>query len=297
MKRAVGFSGSIQAFRLFLQVQGLRPHTVSYYCREVERLARRFPGRGPSSIGQADLRVYVLGLSRNLSPKTVREGQLALRRFFRFLVQEGEIRKDPTQGMKLMAFRVTPQPTYSEAEVKQLLLVCNARTLRGVRDAAMVMVLFDAGVPEGELVSMSLPEWNRRRIMVSGKTGVRAVPLGVSSLLALERYVRRWRLDAGPLWWGGKGPLTESGVLQVVRRLCRAGGVTHKGVHGFRRAAAAQMKRLGMNDSDILEVMGWRNITMLRRYTAEVAEELAFAAHERFSPGDALKTGRIQPIA
>jgi hypothetical protein len=48
------------------------------------------------------------------------------------------------------------------------------------------------------------------------------------------------------------------------------------------------MKRLGMNDSDILEVMGWRSIEMLRRYTAAVAEELAQEAHRKFSPGDAL---------
>ena len=112
----------------------------------------------------------------------------------------------------------------------------------------------------------------------------------MAALQALERYTRRCGIDSGLLWRGKKGTLTESGVLQLVRRLCRRSGVTHKGVHGFRRAAAAQMKRLGMNDSDILEVMGWRNITMLRRYTAEVAEELAFATHERFSPGDALRS-------
>ncbi len=52
--------------------------------------------------------------------------------------------------------------------------------------------------------------------------------------------------------------------------------------------AAAQMKRLGMNDSDILEVLGWRSIEMLRRYTATVAEELAHEAHRSYSPGDAL---------
>jgi hypothetical protein len=49
------------------------------------------------------------------------------------------------------------------------------------------------------------------------------------------------------------------------------------------------MKRLGMQDSDILEVMGWKDITMLRRYTAEVADELAAAAHAKYSPGDALR--------
>ena len=53
-----------------------------------------------------------------------------------------------------------------------------------------------------------------------------------------------------------------------------------------------QMKRLGMNDSDILEVMGWRDVTMLRRYIAEVAEDLAFKAHDKFSPGDNLGISR-----
>ncbi len=51
------------------------------------------------------------------------------------------------------------------------------------------------------------------------------------------------------------------------------------------------MKRLGMNDSDILEVFGWRSIEMLRRYTAAVAQDLAHQAHRRYGPGDAVKTG------
>ena len=87
---------------------------------------------------------------------------------------------------------------------------------------------------------------------------------------------------------GKYGPLTRWGVLQLVKRQCAKAEVEHKGVHAFRRAAAAQMKRLGMNDSDILEVMGWKDVTMLRRYTAAVATELAQAAHVRFSPSDSI---------
>ena len=49
------------------------------------------------------------------------------------------------------------------------------------------------------------------------------------------------------------------------------------------------MKRLGMNDSDILEVMVWKDVTMLRRYTSAVAWEIAQSAHDRYSPADTLK--------
>jgi len=290
MHTAVGFPVLIRAFRLALTVEGLRSHTIHNYTRDAERFASQFQDRKPTSISASDIRAYVAMLLDNYSPKTVCEAQIALRRFFRFLVREREIPRDPTSTMKLVRYRVDPQPTYSEAEVKRLLAVCDPRTREGIRDRAMVTVLFDTGTREGELVSMGLPDWDRRVVQVDGKTGIRRVYLGTVALLAIERYARRWGIADGPLWRGKKGPLTGSGTLQLVRRLCHRAGVEHKAVHGFRRAAAAQMKRLGMNDSDILEVMGWKDITMLRRYTAAVAGELAQMAHGRYSPGDGLKT-------
>src|SRR5690349_13378741 len=144
MDTAVGFSGFVRSFRLYLQVEGLRPQTVKNYCFAVEALGRHFPGQTPGSLSSTDLREYIHGLTATRTAKTVREIQLALRRFFRFLVAEREIGPDPMQGMKLMNFRVSPQPTYSEAEVKKLLLVCDPMTREGIRDAAIVTVLFDS---------------------------------------------------------------------------------------------------------------------------------------------------------
>ena len=64
--------------------------------------------------------------------------------------------------------------------------------------------------------------------------------------------------------------------------------IERQSIYAFKRAAAAQMKRLGMSDSDILEVTGWKDAVMLRRYTATVAAELAQNAHARFSPSDSI---------
>ena len=289
MQTAVGFPVLIRAFRLALTVEGLRPHTVYNYTRDAERLATYFQSRTPKSISASDIRAYVVTLQERFAPKSVHEAQLAFRRFFRYLFREGEIRRDPTSDMKLMRYRVNPQPTYTEAEVRRLLAVCEQRTREGVRDRALVTVLFDTGAREGEIVSMGLPDWELRTVRVDGKTGKRQVYLGVAALQSVERYTRRWGIMEGPLWIGKKGQLTGSGILQIIRRLCLRSGVEHKAVHGFRRAAAAQMKRLGMNDSDILEVMGWKDVTMLRRYTSTVAGELAQLAHDRYSPGDALR--------
>ncbi|MDA1257436.1 MAG: tyrosine-type recombinase/integrase [Chloroflexi bacterium] len=289
MVTAVGCSGLVRAFRLALSVEGLKPKTVSDYVREVERIATFLDGQPFDSVTSTDIRAHVADLGARRSAKTVHEAQLALRRFFRFLVQEGEIGSDPTRDVKPVRYRVVPQPIYTDDEIKRLLKACDLQTLNGVRNRAMVTVLFDTGVRAGELVSMQIPDWDRRSVRVDGKTGVRDVPLGVASIQAVERYVRRWKLADGPLWQGKKGPLTGSGVLQLIQRLCERSAVRDKGVHAFRRAAAAQMKRSGMNDSDILEVMGWSSIAMLRRYTAGVAQELAQLAHIRHSPADALR--------
>jgi site-specific recombinase XerD len=287
---ATGFPALIRAFELALTVEGLRPRTIGNYTGDVRRFFTFLGPRTARTVTSADVREWLVSVRESHAPKTVREAQLGLRRFFRFLKDEGEIRKDPTAEIKLVAPKSDPQPTYTEAEVRRLVLVCSPRSREGVRDRALLLTLFDTGVREGELVSMGLPDWERRRALVSGKTGARWVPFGLATLQALDRYTRRWGVDTDPLWRGRKGSLTCSGVLQAVRRLCRDAGVEHKGVHAFRRAAAAQMKRLGMNDSDILEVMGWRSVEMLRRYTATVAEELARAAHRRHSPADALKS-------
>lgn len=220
MQTAVGFPVLIRAFRLALTVEGLRPHTVYNYTRDAERFATYFESRTPKSISASDIRAYVVTLQERFAPKTVHEAQLAFRRFFRYLFREGEIRRDPTSDMKLMRYRVNPQPTYTEAEVRRLLAVCDQRTREGVRDRALVTVLFDTGAREGEIVSMGLPDWELRTVRVDGKTGKRQVYLGVAALQSVERYTRRWGIMEGPLWIGKKGQLTGSGILQIIRRLC-----------------------------------------------------------------------------
>ena len=76
MQTAVGFPVLIRAFRLTLGVEGLRPHTIHNYTRDVERLAAHFEGRDPKSIKALDIRDYVAILQQTRAPKTIHEAQL-----------------------------------------------------------------------------------------------------------------------------------------------------------------------------------------------------------------------------
>ena len=101
--RAAGFPVLLRGFRLALTVEGLRPKTVNNYLRDVERFTEWVGGRSARSISPGDIRAYVATLQEGHAPKTVRDAQLALRRLFRFLVREGELRRDPTSDMKLVS--------------------------------------------------------------------------------------------------------------------------------------------------------------------------------------------------
>ena len=101
MHTAVGYPVLIRGFRLALTVEGLRPHIINNFVRDVERLASHYDGRDPHSITPTDIRAHILMLHERCAAKTVYEAQLALRRFFRFLVREGEIQADPTRDVKL----------------------------------------------------------------------------------------------------------------------------------------------------------------------------------------------------
>lgn len=286
--RALGCNRLFESFELSLKADGLRPHTISCYLRDVRRFWEYAQPEDPKSVTSDQIRKFVTSLKIQLSPKTVHETQMGLRRFFRFLIAEGELTADPSRPVRLTKFRVTPQPTYTLDEVKKLLSSCRVSTKEGVRNHAIISVLFDTGVRESELVSMAIPDWDTSTVWVDGKTGQRLIPLGTNALRSIDRYARKWNVSNGDLWMGKYGPLTRWGIVQLIQRQCAKASVEHKGVHAFRRAAAAQMKRLGMNDSDILEVMGWKDVLMLRRYTAAVSSELAGKAHRRYSPSDSL---------
>ena len=288
MFKGTGYSGVLYGFRLSLEVAGLRPTTIKNYVTDTRKFLEYYFPMPPHGIQTIHIREYLSFSKTRVSSKTVYEIQLALRKFFRFLLEDGEISINPCEGIKLTRYKTEPQPMYSLEDIKKLLSSCDIKTQNGVRDYAIINVLFDTGMRVGELISMSLPDWKNKLVKVDGKTGVRFVPLGLSSLQVLERYMRKWNVSVEPLWQGKYGALTASGVLQMIERICHRSNVNCLGVHAFRRSSAAHMKRIGMNDTDIMEIMGWNNITMLRRYISSVSFELAQSAHKKFSPADTI---------
>src|SRR5919201_19210 len=167
------------------------------------------------------------------------------------------------------------------------------RTIEAYTDA--VLLLADTGMRRAECVGMTLDDvdLDQRIVWVLGKgRRPRALPIGRKTAQALDRYLRTregHRLaHLSNLWIGRNGPMTPSGIYQVVHDRARAAGLPAMHPHQLRHAFATSWLAEGGNENELMLVAGWKSRIMIDRYTKATAAERARASHARLSPADRL---------
>lgn len=290
--------GRVDSFLDDLRVaRRLAANTLDSYGRDLEALLRFAAARGApvDSLSRDDLEAFVRDrMAAGLAPRTVARLVACIRGFYRFLVRDGQIRIDPAAD--LHAPRAWPAlPKFlSTEEVNRLIEQPDAGTALGLRDRALIELLYATGMRVSELVSVRPADLNLQAgyLTCLGKGGrERLVPMGAPAVAWITRYLRDSRpqlLRGRPGEWlfvNARGTrLGRVGFWKILKKHAREAGLQSSiSPHVIRHSFATHLLERGADLRSIQSLLGHADLSTTQIYT-HIAEARLKAVHEQFHP-------------
>jgi integrase/recombinase XerD len=278
----------IQGYLDFCRIEkGLSFNTIEAYRRDLEELAGYWRTQGAAS--ELDARAaarYMDWLrSRGLDSRSVARRLSALRGFFAWLIREGKLGRDPTEGLKgPRGWRKLPH-YLTLAQIEALLEAPDGKTPKGLRDRAMIHLLYASGLRVSELCQLQLSDLNDELgvVRVLGKGGKqRLIPVGRAALEALGAYLKQGRPQllgrrSSPyLFVTARGkPMTRQGFWKALaRHALRAGLPQRVWPHAVRHSFATHLLEGGADLRSVQAMLGHADISTTQIYTHVVRSRL-----------------------
>lgn len=299
---------ALDSYLQHLRVErALSPNTVMAYGRDLGKLVLHADGLGITELSGLDLGLisgWIRELSRaGLGPRSTARHLSAARGFCKFLMREGELRADPTELAARPRFGRKLPRALGEAEMVTLIEAPPADTLRGLRDRAMLSLMYAAGLRVSELISLTLGDVDRARGIVSafgkGKKR-RLVPLGEVALDHLAAYLeaRATHAVSEARRRGGSpsptsqflfpsprgGRLTRQAFWKIVGRTARGAGIRgHVHPHQLRHSFATHLLSGGADLRSVQTLLGHASVATTEIYT-HVSQERVQQAYRKAHP-------------
>jgi len=229
-----------------------------------------------------------------LSASSIKLIVVALKIFCRFLTGKGAIERDPTEALALPRIERYLPETLNEMQIEQLIDNVDTKIPLGLRDRAIIELLYASGLRVSELANARLENFNpeERILRVTGKGNkTRLVPVGrkaceaLAAYLSMERPRLVKRRSGSEIFLSARGTkLTAARIWQIIKRISRHSGL-EKNIypHLLRHSFATHLLGNGADLRIIQEMLGHADISTTQIYT-HVDQQRLKAVHRQFHP-------------
>ena len=275
MESVAEYLGALQSER------GASRNTLAAYRRDLEDFRRHLDSRrrAPAAVTPDDIVSWLERLrGRGLAPSSVARRLSAVRGFYRHLLRDGVVRRDPTEHLDTpRANRPLPR-ALSRESASALVEAPDTRRPTGLRDRAILELLYATGMRASECLGLSLEDLNLSAgyVVCTGKGGKqRLVPVGAEALEWTRRYLRdvrplhTRRRDSGRLFVNPRGaPLSRQSLWNLVKAAAAAAGLKRRvSPHVLRHSFATHLLEGGADLRAVQAMLGHADISTTQIYT------------------------------
>lgn len=289
----------IEAFLDTLWVEhGLSENTLSAYRNDLIGLSK-WLSKATVNITEAR-RDHLLDylsyrVQQGSMPRTSARLLSSIRRFYRYLVRQGAVQKDPSSQIEFPKLGRPLPETLTEEEVDRLLAAPNINKAHGVRDRAMLEVLYACGLRVSELIGLTLSQVNLNHgvIRVTGKGNKeRLIPFGEQANEWISRFIEDARADllknnrqSDSLFVSNRGTaMTRQAFWHLIKKHSKNVGITkHLSPHTLRHAFATHLLNHGADLRVVQMLLGHSDLSTTQIYT-HVAQARLQELHRKHHP-------------
>jgi integrase/recombinase XerD len=287
-----------QYLNYLLIEKGLSKKTIESYSSDLTRYLNFLKTKKIKTISDADTPAILKHLislrNAGLGSKSRARHLVTIRGFYKFLVEEKVIKNDPTRVVDLPKSGLKLPDVLSFKEVECVLNTPDITKPTGARDAAMIELLYAAGLRVSELVHLKVQDVNLEAcfVRVFGKgSKERVVPIGLYAKEKIDYYIKTFRPKllknvASPYLFVARAgkPMTRQGFWKLLRKYGQKAGIIRKiKPHSLRHSFASHLLEAGADLRSVQIMLGHVDISTTQIYT-HVAREHLKKIHEKFHP-------------
>ena len=277
----------IKSFVSYLHnVKKTSQNTELSYQRDLMKMMRFLQGQKIEKlqdVTETNLNSYILDLEKKgMAAATVSRNIASMKAFYLYMMRNGEVTTDPAENLKAPKVEKKVPDVLSVEETKRLLEKPGDRTPKGLRDRAMLELLYATGIRVTELISLKLEDvnWKLDYIICRDRNKERIIPFGSKARTALEQYMKSARTEligdkeCRMLFPNCSGDsMSRQGFWKLLKQYARQAGIEMEITpHTLRHSFAAHLVDNGADLHMVQEMLGHSDISTTMMYAVRTRE-------------------------